>query len=486
MASPAPDLPAPKAPDISELLELMHVVDIERQKRNLALEELTVEDQKTRLQQELQKVYAAEGAKVSPQEIDAAIQASFSNRYAFQAPVRDLSYYCAKAYVFRNTIALYVGLPVFLILTALTGALWLKLEKQHAAERMQYNQLQQRVATAWQKLATAHQNNELLSTKTANYPAQTRLAQNTATELKEGALVLDNADQLMRQQFAKGQLPPGLSATAVANLNPKIAQVENWEQNAESHLAKAAQDLNVLGKLYDLGLRLTNVFQALKIQGKPYVDQALPVFAQGQNALVEGNESALAQSIQSLEQLQSDAQLSSSLASQLEAAIVDFKENAQEESAVATAQGIYQKAKEALRLGQTKLAQQQYTELKDLTARLKSAYTVRIVNRPGYKSGLARSPNNARKENYYYLLVEAVTPGNEILPQTIFDEETQRATSTSMWAERVPRELYEAIKKEKQTTGRLQNTILVKKEKGFLSEEPGLISKRIGQVTALN
>ena len=55
-----------------------------------------------------------------------------------------------------------------------------------------------------------------------------------------------------------------------------------------------------------------------------------------------------------------------------------------------------------------------------------------------------------------------------------------------MWAERVPRELYEEIKAEKQKTGRVLKKNLMTKERGYLTATPVRLPLREGQLTKWN
>ena len=78
------------------------------------------------------------------------------------------------------------------------------------------------------------------------------------------------------------------------------------------------------------------------------------------------------------------------------------------------------------------------------------------------------------------------SPSNQVLTKPIVNEETQQASRVTMWAERVPRALYEEIKSEKQKTGRVLKKTLMTKERGYLTEKPERLAQREGQITKWN
>ena len=152
--------PATRDPEVGELLQLMRVVDVERQQRDLALQELSADEQRKRIRAELEKVYAAEGAHVSPAEIDAAIAAHYADRFTFKPPPRTLGYRLLWIYARRNRLALIFGIPL-LCLSLVVGLFAAAIissqrERTRAAQSQvvsqveQFYQAVQQVRTDWE------------------------------------------------------------------------------------------------------------------------------------------------------------------------------------------------------------------------------------------------------------------------------------------------------------------------------------------------
>lgn len=106
--------------------------------------------------------------------------------------------------------------------------------------------------------------------------------------------------------------------------------------------------------------------------------------------------------------------------------------------------------------------------LQDLLAQLRTVYEVRIVNRRGEVSGLWRVPRQ-RSDNFnYYIVVEAVSPMGDVLPQWITNEETSRRELVRTWAIRVDKSVFERVKADKADDQIIQNIVAGRKERGEL------------------
>ena len=99
---------------------------------------------------------------------------------------------------------------------------------------------------------------------------------------------------------------------------------------------------------------------------------------------------------------------------------------------------------------------------------LSQQYTLRVVARPGERSGVWRVPDvNAAARNYY-VIVEPVAPDGEVLEVEITSEETGKETKVSKWGVRVDQDVFERVAADKRDDGIIQNNILGEKKKGYL------------------
>ena len=99
---------------------------------------------------------------------------------------------------------------------------------------------------------------------------------------------------------------------------------------------------------------------------------------------------------------------------------------------------------------------------------LAEVYTLRIVSRPGEQSGVYRIPDVNNDARNYYLIVEAVGADGKLLSFPIRSEEDNRVKTVSKWGVRVPKSTYDAVGRDKQDDGIIQDDVLAIKPRGAL------------------
>lgn len=110
-------------------------------------------------------------------------------------------------------------------------------------------------------------------------------------------------------------------------------------------------------------------------------------------------------------------------------------------------------------------------QLEALLSQLRLTYDVRVVSRPGTPSGLTRIPDaNTRTENFY-LVVEALGTDDKPIALSIKSEEDGKTERVSIWAQRVPEQTFESVRKDKADDGIVQNSLLGTKKRGFIEPD---------------
>ncbi len=140
-----------------------------------------------------------------------------------------------------------------------------------------------------------------------------------------------------------------------------------------------------------------------------------------------------------------------------------------DKSAKQRANLLLQEAKDALNSQDIQSAKRKAKELEELLSRVKSRYTVRIVQEPNERSGIWRRPPHNSTAKNYYLIVEAVDDNENIVPLKIKNEEDSKIYSVKRWALRVDRDTYERVRSDKLDDGIVQGAIVGKKERGKLN-----------------
>ena len=144
---------------------------------------------------------------------------------------------------------------------------------------------------------------------------------------------------------------------------------------------------------------------------------------------------------------------------------------AKEDKARQLADQQYIKAQTALRAGDEDRARAALKSLKDLRTVLEQEYLLRIVNRPGERSGVWRIPDLNPSARNYYIVVEALDTGGAPVKVAVTTEETGETESVSQWALRVDEQVFREIAADKQDDGIIQNNRFGIKRRGYLEPD---------------
>jgi len=120
----------------------------------------------------------------------------------------------------------------------------------------------------------------------------------------------------------------------------------------------------------------------------------------------------------------------------------------------------------AARAGDLAEARAVRKNLEERLASLRAVYDVRIVSRRGEVSGLWRIPKVNPQGRNYYLVVEAVGPDGKVIPRQILNEETGRRETVEKWAVRVPQEVLERVRADKDADGIIDDPVVAVKKRG--------------------
>jgi hypothetical protein len=130
-------------------------------------------------------------------------------------------------------------------------------------------------------------------------------------------------------------------------------------------------------------------------------------------------------------------------------------------------------------------------QLAHLEESLREEYTVSVVAAPGKKSGIDRyfTDSEGKRVSGYYLIVEARRADGTVLRRRIHNSETGQVEEVSVWGERVPKDVYDRLARDRREDGILNETTFAIKRAGFANEEvqmkgnDGQVLTRMGQIT---
>jgi len=159
------------------------------------------------------------------------------------------------------------------------------------------------------------------------------------------------------------------------------------------------------------------------------------------------------------------------LPKELVAAHAEAVEAARSDVARQAAERLLNAGNAALRDEDGEAAREALQSLRDLRTLLEQEYSLRIVNRPGEKSGVWRVPDINTRARNYYLIVEAVDPTGRTLSVPVTSEETGRTERVDKWGVRVDRQTFDAVARDKQDNGIIERDRLGHKGRGQLAPE---------------
>jgi hypothetical protein len=102
---------------------------------------------------------------------------------------------------------------------------------------------------------------------------------------------------------------------------------------------------------------------------------------------------------------------------------------------------------------------------------LQQQYQVRIVSRPGQRSGVYRVPRNNSGARNFYLIVEAIAPDGMPLALPIRSEEDGRVRLVRSWGLRVDESTYDKVAADKRDDGIIEDDVIGAKRRGELKPE---------------
>lgn len=164
-------------------------------------------------------------------------------------------------------------------------------------------------------------------------------------------------------------------------------------------------------------------------------------------------------------------ELSQTLPGQMDALYQTIFEETKVQQAVSDADVLRVRGKAAASEGNRAGAEKAIADLTALRDRLRSEYTLRIVNKEGERSAFWRVPDINPDATNYYLIVQAIGPDGKALTLPITNEETGKVENVDTWGARVPESTYRSVEADKRDDGIIERTTLGLKEYGFLDPD---------------
>ncbi len=400
---------------LSDVMLTMDVADTLRHNRSVVDRALTADARDDDLKRKVRDIYASQGIEVSDQVIEEAVKSLRDERFAYTPPADTFTTKLWNLYVQRGKWK---------------KKLWLSFAALLAAWGIHYG-----TVTVPQSREVAHQVNTLNES------------------IKQVGLDVEVLTQQQerigkRLKNAQRKFPITLQETA----NGIRRDVSSGLEQSVDMLASArkmSQDANINpGNL--IGRQQT-------VTGR----------LEEQTALLDGAKQQLdtAESmLDLLEKLEEVPQTLDNLLTQI-------RSLAFEPAAVRQAEDYHTDGLAAMRSRNGVVINQSVANLNALVAQLETEYSLRVVSKPGEKSGVWRLSDNNSAVRNYYLIVEAISPNGERLILPIESEEDGNIKEVSKWGIRVSQADFERVAADKQDNGIIENNIIGSKRRGYLKPD---------------
>jgi hypothetical protein len=168
---------------------------------------------------------------------------------------------------------------------------------------------------------------------------------------------------------------------------------------------------------------------------------------------------------------QEQVQLAEGLPAQMDALYNAIFEETKVQQAVVDARALVARGKAFAAEGNRTGAEDVVARLTALRDKLRQEYVVRVVNRSDVQSGFWTFPEVNTDATNYYVVVEALDPDGKVLSLPILNEETGQTETVTMWGQRVPESVYNAVAADKRDDGIIQANEVGRKSDGFLDVE---------------
>lgn len=206
------------------------------------------------------------------------------------------------------------------------------------------------------------------------------------------------------------------------------------------------------------GRELTQVTQSLEAADGALAPQVRELTQAAQQALESSNLSVAQARVADLQLLQQFQQLKNSVNSS--AKVADARTDAERLLVAGT---------EALKVGQTDVAQQRLAELETLQQQLNLTYTLRIVTKG--KTGVWHVPRVNEQARNYYIVVEPIGTDGKPVQVPVTSEEDGTTRMESRFGLRVDELTYQQVEQDKRDNGIIENLTFGTKAAGYLEPE---------------
>ncbi|MEK6879446.1 MAG: DUF6384 family protein, partial [Nanoarchaeota archaeon] len=454
-----------------------------RQQREEVKRQLNIEDSKNDLKRRILETSKVTGEELKEEDIDRAISLYLSGLYQFKGAESPTEENFAELYIDRKRIGKRYGIPLLFL----------------AGGFIAYNLISDAVVAARSKfkersieseIEKGYQIRQQLSSDiaTASHSPITELLDQSDKQTLENTML--NAELTLKgtDEFFLVFCSDGTSSDNITRKNYQEAQqqfrpIESVLDSVVTSIRSSNELLNRQEQMFSAQKSLDSLILEIENSNPPQVlmERAKLIYENGITSLRNKQVEKGLEYRKNLEDLSTDVKELSVLPAQLNQLYSSIKSVAEEREAIDQADKINQEAQTYLKTADVKNLKQTIQRLSEIDSILKQDYKITIINRQDLKSGIDRyyTDENGKRSSGYYLIVEAKDKSGRVMSILIENEEDGKTYKVDMWGERVPEEVYEAVKEDKIDNGIINDDEFGLKRRGYINPE---ITMKIGGV----
>ncbi|MBI5390369.1 hypothetical protein HZB02_02685 [Candidatus Woesearchaeota archaeon] len=450
---------------LQDLVTILGDVRALQDKQEIVRALLNPDEEKGKIVEAVQARYDVTGEQVPEDLIRTAVDRFFEEQYTFKAPETNT---LALAYANRGTLFRKIGVPIITV-AALLGAGTIAVDYARQQRLLQYEHaVEEQFEAAYtdftdtlRKKSTVEKSPFVEKLPPPQRKTIDQLLCQTNIDLASAAELLPgftNKDISVKE---------AVTLTNATDIESKVKTAVSSVRQADGLMNSALDILGTQNHLEKLAVALDTAYDAVRTAQSPQSlkDRAEQTYQQGRTGIQQRDVTLAEQAEKSLNSLLLTAMQFPAVNSTLQNVYRNITSIAKEQAVRDQAQSWYEAAQQELNGADLAAAKGDVQRLHDLYTTLNQEYTLTIVSRPGERSGTKRIPNDHPSKTNFYLVVEAVYRGNALsLPIT--SEESGRTETVTMWAERVPEDVFERVASDKKDDGIIQKSTFGVKKRG--------------------
>jgi len=438
--------------------------------------------------QAAEEVSRSLGQDVSPEMLGQAMEQVKRDRHRFEAP-KSFSYGLAKTYASRSKIWRTIRLPI-LGLATLTAIVYggVTAAKKLSLSRRE-SQVEQLVAGQYESQRAIPAEIE----KILNSPFIDDLTQKERTDLngkvQSARSELSKADEFLSKYAPEGNPKEAVTKgnmDFVANQSSIIGQEINTASGylleARKHIEKArslAQSKNTLESLVP-GLSSSTAPATL-------IEKARREYNSGIRAINERNESDAIKNTAAFKGTMLAIDETEKLIIEAERDYSRIEKTVREDSVRNAIANVYQTFRKNSELGRIEDVRKEAEEISYVARVLPLDLNVKVVGGTWMcpveyeteNGGCRPTPEDAKT---WYLNVHAVDGSGKVVPLRIFSSRNGNVRETDIWGERVEKNQYQEVGRDKTSDGVVDNDKFGRKRSGYLTIERESVYPNKGQI----